>query len=41
MPASSGTCPMRPVSRWVFGKDAEPVGLDESAVADGVTINAK
>ncbi len=27
--------------RWVFGIDAEPVGLDESAVTDGVTITSK
>ncbi len=27
--------------RWVFGIDAEPVGLDESAVTEGVTITSK
>jgi dienelactone hydrolase len=27
--------------RWVFGIDAEPVGLDESVVTDGVTITSK
>ena len=27
--------------RWVFGIDAEPVGLDLSAVTDGVAITAK
>jgi dienelactone hydrolase len=27
--------------RWVFGLDAEPVGLDESIVTDGVTIASK
>jgi dienelactone hydrolase len=27
--------------RWVFGIDAEPVGLDESVVTDGVTIASK
>ena len=27
--------------RWVFGIDAEPIGLDESAVTDGVTITSK
>jgi dienelactone hydrolase len=27
--------------RWVFGIDAEPVGLDESVVTDGVTVTAK
>ena len=27
--------------RWVFGIDAEPIGLDESVVTDGVTITAK
>jgi fermentation-respiration switch protein FrsA (DUF1100 family) len=27
--------------RWVFGIDTEPVGLDESAVTDGVTITSK
>lgn len=26
--------------RWVFGIDAEPVGLDESVVTDGVTITS-
>jgi fermentation-respiration switch protein FrsA (DUF1100 family) len=27
--------------RWVFGIDAEPIGLDESAVTTGVTITSK
>ncbi len=27
--------------RWVFGIDDEPVGLDESAVTDGVTVTTK
>ena len=27
--------------RWVFGIDAEPVGLDESAVTTGVTVTSK
>jgi alpha-beta hydrolase superfamily lysophospholipase len=27
--------------RWVFGIDAEPVGLDESVVTDSVTITSK
>jgi dienelactone hydrolase len=27
--------------RWVFGIDAEPIGLDESVVTDGVTVTAK
>ena len=27
--------------RWVFGIDAEPIGLDESVVTDGVTITSK
>jgi dienelactone hydrolase len=27
--------------RWVFGIDAEPMGLDESVVTDGVTITSK
>jgi len=27
--------------RWVFGIDEEPVGLDESAVTDGVTVTSK
>jgi dienelactone hydrolase len=27
--------------RWVFGVDAEPIGLDESVVTDGVTIASK
>lgn len=27
--------------RWVFGTDAEPIGLDASAVTDGVTVTAK
>jgi dienelactone hydrolase len=27
--------------RWVFGVDAEPIGLDESVVTDGVTITSK
>jgi dienelactone hydrolase len=27
--------------RWVFGIDAEPVGLDESVVTDNVTITSK
>jgi hypothetical protein len=27
--------------RWVFGIDAEPIGLDESAITDGVTITSK
>ncbi len=27
--------------RWVFGIDPEPIGLDESAVTDGVTIASK
>jgi fermentation-respiration switch protein FrsA (DUF1100 family) len=27
--------------RWVFGIDAEPVGLDASAVTDGVTVTVK
>jgi hypothetical protein len=27
--------------RWVFGIDAEPVGLDESVVTTGVTITSK
>ena len=27
--------------RWVFGIDAEPIGLDESVVTDGVTVTSK
>lgn len=27
--------------RWLFGTDAEPIGLDESAVTTGVTVTAK
>jgi len=27
--------------RWVFGIDPDPIGLDESAVTDGVTITSK
>lgn len=27
--------------RWVFGLDAEPIGLDESFVTDGVTVTSK
>lgn len=27
--------------RWVFGIDAEPIGLDESVVTDGVTVTIK
>lgn len=27
--------------RWVFGIDAEPIGLDESVVTDGVTVLSK
>ncbi|MFK7916628.1 MAG: hypothetical protein AB8G14_01005 [Ilumatobacter sp.] len=27
--------------RWVFGIDAEPIGLDESAVTTGITVTAK
>jgi dienelactone hydrolase len=27
--------------RWVFGIDAEPIGLDESVVTEGVTVTAK
>ncbi|MCP4837069.1 MAG: hypothetical protein GY895_20155 [Phycisphaera sp.] len=27
--------------RWVFGVDADPIGLDESVVTDGVTVTAK
>lgn len=27
--------------RWVFGDDSEPVGLDESAVTEGVTVTSK
>jgi hypothetical protein len=27
--------------RWVFGIDAEPIGLDASAVTDGVTVTSK
>jgi len=27
--------------RWVFGIDAEPIGLDESVATDGVTVTAK
>ena len=27
--------------RWVFDVDAEPIGLDESVVTDGVTITSK
>lgn len=27
--------------RWVFGTDAEPTGLDESVVTDGVTVMSK
>jgi len=27
--------------RWVFGVDAEPIGLDESAITEGVTIISK
>ena len=27
--------------RWVFGIDAEPIGLDESVVTPGVTVTSK
>jgi hypothetical protein len=27
--------------RWVFGTDAEPIGLDESVVTEGVTVTSK
>ncbi len=27
--------------RWVFGIDAEPIGLDASAVTDGITVTSK
>jgi predicted dienelactone hydrolase len=27
--------------RWVFGIDEEPIGLDASAVVDGVTVSSK
>lgn len=27
--------------RWVFGTDADPIGLDESALTTGVTVTAK
>jgi predicted dienelactone hydrolase len=27
--------------RWVFGEDAEPIGLEESVVTGGVTVTAK
>jgi fermentation-respiration switch protein FrsA (DUF1100 family) len=27
--------------RWVFGIDAEPIGLDESVVTTGVTVTSK
>ena len=37
----SSESPSMPSWLWVFGIDAEPVGLDESAVTDGVTITAK
>ena len=33
--AATGFC------RWVFGIDADPIGLDESVVTDGVTITSK